>query len=26
LQKETLESEEFEKLIGAKPAVVPAKV
>lgn len=25
LQKETLESEEFEKLIGAKPAVIPAK-
>jgi len=25
LQKETLESEEFEKLIGAKPATVPAK-
>jgi cell division protease FtsH len=25
LQKETLESEEFEKLIGSKPATVPAK-
>ncbi len=25
LQKETLESEEFEKLIGAKPAAVPVK-
>jgi len=25
LQKETLESEEFAKLIGAKPATVPAK-
>jgi cell division protease FtsH len=25
LQKETLESEEFEKLIGAKPAVITAK-
>ena len=25
LEKETLESEEFEKLIGSKPATIPVK-